>query len=209
MQPTPLRSLAVSLQTMAEKGVHACKGQNACKGQGGCKTGDQGCKVKTPAKVRAAALLTAASPNNLTGNSQRARGSGPGLSTPMPANRFQRLHRLRHRHRAARAALPAHSREEAGRRLVRDHLRELHGRRRAPARGARPILEQYRVVQHGVSMYFGTADGSNRDHLKKLKRLDQAHQDAVALRSSLLGQRRRPLHARPCCRCRTRSGSRE
>jgi hypothetical protein len=40
----------VSLQTMAEKGVHACKGQNACKGQGGCKSGDHGCKGKNTCK---------------------------------------------------------------------------------------------------------------------------------------------------------------
>jgi len=33
------------------------------------------------------------------------------------------------------------------------------------------ILEQYTVVQHGVSMYFGNADPLDRDHLKKLKRL--------------------------------------
>ncbi len=33
------------------------------------------------------------------------------------------------------------------------------------------ILEQYRVVQHGVSMYFGSTDPLNREHLKKLKRL--------------------------------------
>jgi uncharacterized protein (UPF0276 family) len=33
------------------------------------------------------------------------------------------------------------------------------------------ILEQYRVVQHGVSMYFGSADKLNREHLTKLKRL--------------------------------------
>jgi uncharacterized protein (UPF0276 family) len=33
------------------------------------------------------------------------------------------------------------------------------------------ILEQYRVVQHGVSMYFGSAEKLNRDHLTKLKRL--------------------------------------
>lgn len=33
------------------------------------------------------------------------------------------------------------------------------------------ILEQYRVVQHGVSMYFCNADRPNRDHLKKLKAL--------------------------------------
>ncbi|MDR3401919.1 MAG: DUF692 domain-containing protein [Chthoniobacter sp.] len=33
------------------------------------------------------------------------------------------------------------------------------------------ILEQYRVVQHGVSMYFGNAARPHRDHLRKLKRL--------------------------------------
>lgn len=33
------------------------------------------------------------------------------------------------------------------------------------------ILEQYRVVQHGVSMYFGSAEKANRDHLKRLKAL--------------------------------------
>ena len=33
------------------------------------------------------------------------------------------------------------------------------------------ILEQYKVVQHGVSMYFGSAEKLNREHLNKLKRL--------------------------------------
>src|SRR5438309_8534513 len=33
------------------------------------------------------------------------------------------------------------------------------------------ILEQYRVVQHGVAMYFGSADRLSREHLKRLKRL--------------------------------------
>src|ERR1700734_1712438 len=33
------------------------------------------------------------------------------------------------------------------------------------------ILEQYRVVQHGVSMYFGSSDKLNREHLKKIKQL--------------------------------------
>ena len=33
------------------------------------------------------------------------------------------------------------------------------------------ILERYRVVQHGVSMYFGSAEPLNRDHLRKLKAL--------------------------------------
>lgn len=33
------------------------------------------------------------------------------------------------------------------------------------------ILEQYKVVQHGVSMYLGSAEPLNRGHLKKLKEL--------------------------------------
>jgi len=33
------------------------------------------------------------------------------------------------------------------------------------------ILEQYRVVQHGVAMYLGSTDGLDREHLRKLKRL--------------------------------------
>src|SRR5712672_1017454 len=33
------------------------------------------------------------------------------------------------------------------------------------------ILERYRVVQHGVSMYFGSAEPLNREHLTRLKNL--------------------------------------
>jgi uncharacterized protein (UPF0276 family) len=33
------------------------------------------------------------------------------------------------------------------------------------------ILEQYRVVQHGVSMYFGSAEPFSREHLRRLKAL--------------------------------------
>jgi uncharacterized protein len=33
------------------------------------------------------------------------------------------------------------------------------------------ILEQYRVVQHGVSMYFGSADPLDSEHLRRLKTL--------------------------------------
>jgi hypothetical protein len=33
------------------------------------------------------------------------------------------------------------------------------------------ILEQYRVVQHGVALYFGSAEPPNREFLKKLKAL--------------------------------------
>src|ERR1700727_1835875 len=35
------------------------------------------------------------------------------------------------------------------------------------------IMEQYKVVQHGVSMYFGSAQPPDREHLRKLKRLVQ------------------------------------
>ncbi len=40
-----------------------------------------------------------------------------------------------------------------------------------PLRILDQILEHYRVVQHGVSAYFGSAGPLNREHLKKLKRL--------------------------------------
>ena len=33
------------------------------------------------------------------------------------------------------------------------------------------ILDRYRVVQHGVSMYFGSAEALNREHLRRLKTL--------------------------------------
>ena len=35
------------------------------------------------------------------------------------------------------------------------------------------ILEQYRVVQHGVSMYFGSVEPLNREHMRRLKALVQ------------------------------------
>jgi uncharacterized protein (UPF0276 family) len=38
-----------------------------------------------------------------------------------------------------------------------------------PLRILDQILDQYRVVQHGVSMYFGSAQRLNRDHLKRIK----------------------------------------
>src|SRR5271168_4080653 len=40
-----------------------------------------------------------------------------------------------------------------------------------PLRVLDQILEQYRVVQHGVSRYFGSSEKLNRQHLKKIKRL--------------------------------------
>jgi hypothetical protein len=40
-----------------------------------------------------------------------------------------------------------------------------------PLRILDEILDQYRVVQHGVSMYFGSAQPLNAEHLKRLKTL--------------------------------------
>ncbi len=58
------------------------------------------------------------------------------------------------------------------------------------------ILEQYRVVQHGVSMYFGSADKPEPRAPQAPQDPGQAHPYPVAFRSSLLGQRRWTLHAR-------------
>lgn len=40
-----------------------------------------------------------------------------------------------------------------------------------PLRVLDQILEQYKVVQHGVSMYFGSAEALNLEHLRRLKKL--------------------------------------
>ncbi len=58
------------------------------------------------------------------------------------------------------------------------------------------ILERYRVVQHGVSMYFGSVTEPDPEHLKRLKKSGPAHGHSVAQRSSLLGLRRRHLYPR-------------
>ena len=42
-----------------------------------------------------------------------------------------------------------------------------------PLRILDEILDQYRVVQHGVSMYFGSAQPLSREHLRRLKTLVQ------------------------------------
>ena len=58
------------------------------------------------------------------------------------------------------------------------------------------ILEQYRVVQHGVAIYFGSADKLNREHLKKLKRLVQRTNTPWLSDHLVLGERRRSLYPR-------------
>ena len=49
------------------------------------------------------------------------------------------------------------------------------------------ILEQYRVVQHGVSMYFGSADPLNPRAFEASEESGAAHAYTVAVGPSLLG----------------------
>ncbi len=65
-----------------------------------------------------------------------------------------------------------------------------------PLRILDQILEQYKVVQHGVSMYFGSAERANREHLRRLKTLGETYEYPLALGPPLLGKCGRPLHAR-------------
>ena len=58
------------------------------------------------------------------------------------------------------------------------------------------ILEQYKVVQHGVSLYFGSAQPLNREHLTAAEGAGAAHQNAVAERPLVLGQRGWALYPR-------------
>ena len=59
------------------------------------------------------------------------------------------------------------------------------------------ILEHYRVVQHGVSMYFGSVTAPDPEHLRRLKQLVRRTEYSLAQRPPLLGQRGWHLHARP------------
>jgi uncharacterized protein (UPF0276 family) len=53
------------------------------------------------------------------------------------------------------------------------------------------IFEQYRVVQHGVSMYFGSSEKTEPRASEKTQVPRQAHEHAVAGRLSRVGHRRR------------------
>ena len=59
------------------------------------------------------------------------------------------------------------------------------------------ILERYRVVQHGVSMYFGSVTEPDPEHLQAAQDTGSPHRHSLAQRSSLLGLGRRHLHPRP------------
>src|SRR5579872_5967107 len=131
--------------------------------------------ARTPARVRAPAPPTALSPRQRTRNPTgacRRRAPAPPLKH-MPANRFNGFTdygigiglRLPHyQHILTRN--PTVDWFE----IISENFMVDGGR---PLQVLDQILEQYRVVQHGVSMYFGSADKLNREHLKRLKTLDK------------------------------------
>ena len=57
------------------------------------------------------------------------------------------------------------------------------------------ILEQYRVVQHGVAVYFGVSRRPGQNPPQKIKTLGPVHEYTLVIRSPLLGKYRRALHA--------------
>ena len=195
------------------EGQHtACKGQNACKGQGGCKTGDRVARAKTRARARAAAPPRA--------SSQETRAQTLWLSRnyrkqpPLSHEEAAALRNNRPYHHTMPAnPFNAYTDYGIGIGLRVPHYRHILEKKPVVdwfeiisenfmVDGGRPlevldsILEQYRVVQHGVAIYFGSADKLNREHLKKLKRLVKRTEHAMALRPSVLGKRGRALYAR-------------
>src|SRR5882757_6881530 len=65
------------------------------------------------------------------------------------------------------------------------------------------IAEQYKIIQHGVSMYFGSADPLNREHLKRLKTLVKRTKTAF-LSDHYAGAASTGPTRTICCPCRTR-----
>jgi uncharacterized protein len=62
------------------------------------------------------------------------------------------------------------------------------------------ILERYRVVQHGVSMYFGSAEPLDRDHLKRLQGLVKRTKTPWLTDHLCWGSSMGHTHT-ICCRC--------
>ena len=191
-----------------DKGKHDCKGQNSCKGQGGCKAGDNGCKGQNSCKGKGGCNTN--KPQRVVSDRRLIRegaaGSRPRLSSlNMPANRFNGFTD----YGIGIGLRVPHYQHILSRKPVVDWFEIIS--ENFMVDGGRPlevldqILEQYRVVQHGVSMYFGSAD-------KPEPRAPEAAQDAWS------SGRRRPgsptifagaastaATRTICCRCPTRS----
>ena len=170
---------------------HSCKGKNDCKGQGGCKSSDNGCKAKNSCKGKGGCatdgskMPTGCITRRFHPKSREARLFGwihfplpvralleyANRNQIMPANRFNGFTdygvgiglRIPH-YRHIFAEKPVVDWFE----IISENYMVDGGR---PLHVLDQILDQYRVVQHGVSMYFGSAQPLNREHLKNLKTL--------------------------------------
>jgi hypothetical protein len=163
------------------KAEHACKHrfQNSCKGKGGCKTGDNGCKGKNSCKGKGGCATDGCKgKNSCKGKGGCATDGSEGAESgrlaalfflegqTMPANRFNGFTdygigiglRIPH-YRHIFEKKPVVDWFE----IISENFMVDGGR---PLAVLDQILEQYRVVQHGVSMYFGSAEPLNREHLR-------------------------------------------
>ena len=127
-------------------------------------------KARTPARARAAARPTVPrSSNNRYGSSPTR--LDPESELAMPANRFNGFTdygigiglRIPH-YQHIFEKKPVVDWFE----IISENYMVDGGR---PLATLDRILEHYRVVQHGVSMYFGSAEPLNREHLRRLKTL--------------------------------------
>ena len=207
--------------TSFDKDKHACKGQNSCKGKGGCKTGDNGCKGKNSCKGKGGCATDGSKPPFSVINRPQGPEHVRALRVPQEPVRHVAAPRLMFAPREASilricpqiasTGLPntasgsvcafrttttswSRSRSCDWFEIISENFMVDGGR---PLYVLDQILEQYRVVQHGVSMYFGSAEPLNREHLRRLKGAGAAHEDTMALRSSVLGQRGWHILARP------------
>ena len=178
---------ATTTKTKIEK--HCCGGKNTCKGKGGCGADKRQERLLGQGRVQhlqkqavRARTLQGHHPNSPVGirrgGLDAESQAGPlalakalPSKSSMPANRFN-----------------GNSDYGVGIGLRVPHYGHIFSKKPVVSwfeiisenfmlDGGRPlaildqILEQYRVVQHGVSMYFGSAEPLNREHLKRLKAL--------------------------------------
>ena len=149
---------------------HACKGLNSCKGQGRLQVERQRLQgqelVQGQGRLRHRRFQEVTEPAWGATNDLRFRAI-----QSMPANRFNG-----HTDYGIGIGLRVpHYQHILERKPVVDWFEIISENYMID--GGRPlaildrILEQYRVVQHGVSMYFGSAEPLNREHLRRLKAL--------------------------------------
>ena len=157
---------------------HACKGQNDCKGQGG---GERSMPARTIARARVAAPPTVrTAEGRLTcpvvwglgfESSLQLCLSSSNRRSAMPANRFNGFTD----YGVGIGLRVPHYDHIFSKKPVVDWFEIISENYMVDGGRALQVLDeilaQYRVVQHGVSMYFGSAQPLNREHLKRLKEL--------------------------------------